>query len=312
MVLVPLILFIIGVIVLAKSSNLVINKSIALMEITGLSLLTIGFAILAFGTSVPELAIGLISSVQGHPNISIGNVIGASIADILLILGISLVLGLSYNKIKKDEKRIIEKILISTIVIAIALILLGTVGLVFGFFCVVLFFILSSELIDKKHRGNVNSIDNVDKTRLSKIVILLCLGLILVVIAAKIVVDSAVELSEIFGLRESFLGVIIISLGTTLPELSVTLSAVRKKQGEIAIGNIAGSILFNMTFILGMVIFISATTIGQTIMIAAGFLILTNLFLIYMIRRGRLGVKEGVLMLLMYSAFIFAVTLVGA
>src|SRR3989338_5701378 len=209
MIWLSILLLALGIAILIKSSSFVIKKSEELVELAGISMMAVGFIVLAVGTSLPELAISIMSSAAGHPNIAVGNVIGANIVDILLVFGISLVLGLSYKKINKSEKKTLKRILVITSVIPLVMIFMGTIGIVFGFFSAIIFFIILPDILEFDKEKNAQE-KITDRKPLKRKIVIIFAGLLFVVIAAKMVVDSSVNIADYFGVKESFIGIIII------------------------------------------------------------------------------------------------------
>ena len=218
----------------------------------GMKPMVVGLTIVAFGTSMPELFVSLAASFQDHTDIMIGNVVGSNIANIGLVLALSALirpLSVHFSKIRKELGLVI---VISCLVALIAY---------FGFFHRVLGLLMVAGLIwytvsscrDGKHTEEEREIAAQLSERESnlKILGLQAVGLLLLAYGSDVFIDGAVEISTYFGISELVVGLTVAAVGTSLPELASSLSAIRRRQSDILIGNIVGSNLFNLMMVLG-------------------------------------------------------------
>ncbi len=303
-----IILLFVGLVVLVKFSNLAIKNAVKFSYLTGISNMTVGFIIIAVLTSLPEFTIGIISSFGNEGLLSVGNVIGANISNLALILGIVSLVGF---QLKKTDAIQTQKILIVTTIIAVFMMILRTMNYMFGVFLLIMFYVFSKALIKDgiKVRERVKGLRSVEST---KTLLYLIASVAFVIVSAKIVTDASINLAYGIGVAESVIGATILSIGTTMPELSIALAAVRKKNIELAIGDTVGSILANLTLVLGVVTMINPVMIGY--IEAAGFvmLILINLLFLFLTTRRTFGKNESILLLAVYVTYLSAMLYLGA
>ena len=244
-----IILLVVGFILLIKGADVFVEGASKVAAMLHIPQIVIGLTIVAFGTSAPEAAVSIASAYKGTAGIAIGNIIGSNIANVLLILGISGMIGVL--AVKKSTFFIETPFVI---VITIALLFLGYPdgsitkvdgGILWMFFLLFLFY-----LYRLTKRGDDSAIDDVpeldDNDRMWKLIVLIVLGIICVVIGSQVTVDAASSIAQSFGVSERIIGLTIVSIGTSLPELVTSVSASLKGKNDIAIGNIIGSNIFNI------------------------------------------------------------------
>ena len=324
-----------------KGANLVISNSAALAKHLGISNLVIGLSIVAFGTSIPELAINIFSRINDSV-IGLGNVIGASIANIAFILGLAAVMVPIQVNVRAFKKQL------PLVVVAILLVMLvageifsrSSTGfslisrnegiillLFFGFFIYNLF----SQAI-KEHRvfegqkaealrQTVQKIveratedhKESEKKRFHHQIIFLSLGIVTLFLGAYLVVNSGQAMARFIGLSETFIGLVIVSLGTTLPEMATALAAVKQKQPDIAIGNAIGSTLFNLLAILGIAAIIQPINFEGRLffdlLVLLGFVI--YFFVVGQTDNYKVTRKEGLILIFFYILYIVIITIRG-
>ena len=235
-----IILLVVGFILLIKGADVFVEGASKVAAMLHIPQIVIGLTIVAFGTSAPEAAVSIASAYKGTAGIAIGNIIGSNIVNVLLILGISGMIGVL--AVKKSTFFIETPFVI---VITIALLFLGYPdgsitkvdgGILWMFFLLFLFY-----LYRLTKRGD----------RMWKLIVLIVLGIICVVIGSQVTVDAASSIAQSFGVSDRIIGLTIVSIGTSLPELVTSVSASLKGKNDIAIGNIIGSNIFNILFVLG-------------------------------------------------------------
>ncbi len=255
----PYILLIVGFVLLIKGADLLVDGASSIARRLEISDLVIGLTVVAFGTSTPELSVNLISSINGNTGIAVGNVLGSNIANILLILGISSMiypLSVSKGTVWKE----IPFSLLATVVFAViandalidgagtSAIGRGDGLVLLSFFAIFLYYSFSI----------ASAIDGMDSeipsgTRsLSGATVRVLLGLTGLALGGKWIVDGAVTVAMSFGLSEAMVGLTIVAIGTSLPELATSGMAAYKRNVEIAVGNVVGSCIFNVLLVLGV------------------------------------------------------------
>lgn len=242
-----------GIVLLFIGGELLIKGAVSLAYKLGLSNILVSAVIIGFGTSMPEMTVSLSAALENAPAITIGNVIGSNIANILLILGISSIL----SPICIDKTSVYQD-MIFMLLATFALIIISLfkeIGFVIGLmmFSTLILYITCSYIRDKNTTNN-NKQNLVPKLPINtlKSSIYCCIGLILLVIGAYILVKGASSVARNFGVSEFVIGVTIVAVGTSLPELATAIIASYHKHNDIIIGNILGSNIFNILFILGV------------------------------------------------------------
>ncbi len=308
------VLLIIGFALLVKGADLLVEGASSIGRKLNISDLVIGLTVVAFGTSAPELFVNVISSIRGETGIAIGNVVGSNIANILLILGISSIIfpltvtrGTVWKEIPLSllaavllgvlaNDHLIDKIGFSE--------LTRIDGLVFlSFFIIFMYYSVSiareiqgmSEHVPSKQYGLVKSS------------LLIVGGLAGLLLGANWIVDGAVYVASAMGVSQSLVGLTIVAVGTSLPELATSAVAAYKGNVEIAVGNIVGSCIFNVFFVLGISSIIKPIPFDTRNDIDVGVMVLANILLFaYMFtgKRRRLDRWEGIVFSVLYLGYI--------
>jgi cation:H+ antiporter len=311
---IEIILLFAGFIVLIKGADFLVNGASSIARKLEVSDLVIGLTVVAFGTSTPELFVNLIASVGGNTSITLGNIVGSTIANILLILGISAIIFPLTVK-----RGTVWKEIPLSLLAAILLAILGNDrfidhgefssftridGLVFlSFFIIFMYYSFS---IAKAIEG-MNEYVPTQQYSLAKSVFLVLAGLIGLTIGGRWIVEGAIFVALTLGLSKSFVGLTIVAVGTSLPELATSAMAAYRKNVEIAVGNVVGSNIFNIFFVLGISSVIKPIPLEARNNIDIGVVILANVLLFaYMFtgRRHLLDRWEGLLFVVLYVSYI--------
>lgn len=316
-ILLQLLLLILGFALLIKGADWFVEGASKIADKFHIPQIVIGLTIVAFGTSAPEAAISISAAFKGNADLSISNVVGSNILNVLLILGItSLVLPLFI------QKSTLKYELPFVIIVTALLPFLGMRGkqlsfidgIVLWIFFLLFFFYLCK--LAQKGQATTESVTHVNKTdKLFTLIIITVLGIVCIVIGSDIAVDSATKLAKTFGLSERFIGLTIVAFGTSLPELITSVTAALKKNADIAIGNVIGSNIFNILFVLGTSALITPISFSSNFLfdciIAIGAVIL---LLICVLKKQKLGRISGSIMLvsyLIYFVYILSNTISG-
>ena len=295
--------FIIGVVCLYKGSDILVDGTSKVAVRLGISSLIISVILVGFGTSAPEFAISVGAAVQNEADISIGNIIGSCIANLLLVLGISAIIRpISVNKsIFKREMLIM---LGATILLLISSFfgLLDKYHLIGGVVFLILFasFIFYFIKCAKKERDN-NKKNN--QGSIQKNILFIILGITGVVAGAYLLIESAISIADFLGIDKIIIALSMVAVGTSLPELVVSATAAYKKESDIAVGNVLGSNVFNILLILGassLFIPLIFRLDHLLILLAVTLVMFPILYTGHVISR-----IEGVFMLVLYSLFIW-------
>jgi cation:H+ antiporter len=297
--------FIVGVIFLYKCSDILVEGTSKTAAQLGISSLIISVIVVAFGTSAPEFAISVGAAFQSHADISMGNIIGSCVANLLLVLGISAIIR--PIKVKKTIiKREVPIIIGATIVLLLSSFfgLLDTHRLIGGSIFLVLFAVFIVYFIQCAKKERNNDVEKYESGKMLKNIIFIILGIAGVVVGAWLLIESALSIADFFGIPEMIIALSMVAVGTSLPELVVSAMAAYKNESDIAVGNVIGSNVFNIFLILGasaLLIPLNAiNSIGNLLILMAVTLVMFPvLYTGHVISR-----KEGVFLLVLYLFFI--------
>lgn len=300
--LIQTVLLVVGFVMLVKGADWFVEGVAGIAEKFGIPQLVIGLTIVAMGTSAPEAAVSITSATKGNAGITIGNVVGSNILNVLVILGLTAVI----TRVAVQKSTIRYEI---PFMLVITLVLLGLglsgneISFVEGIILWVLFIVYMVYLfcMAKKQK---EEIEDSKEQPVWKLILLGVIGAVLVVWGADISVDAASAIAKMFGMSDRLIGLTIVALGTSLPELVTSVTAARKGKADIAIGNIVGSNVFNILFVVGTtalvtpVIFESKFVIDMLVAFGAGVLLWLGVMKHKELRR-----PAGALMLLAYAGY---------
>ncbi len=299
---VSLLLLLLGFIMLVKGADWFVDGASGIAERFGIPQLIIGLTIVAMGTSAPEAAVSITASIKGNADITIGNIVGSNILNVLIILGISSVittLAVSKSTIRYEIPFMI--------VITFILLIQGMNGVVAfseGIILLLLFLTYLGYLFVMAKKGNGVYTGGTKKRRLWQSALWTVAGLILIVVGSDIAVDAACTIARIFGMSERFIGLTIVALGTSCPELFTSVSAARKGNADIAIGNIVGINIFNILFVVGISALVTPIPFSAGFYADTIFAVLVGvLLLVCSMRHHRLQRKSGIIMLISYLLY---------
>lgn len=297
------VLLVVGFVMLVKGADWFVEGAASLAAKFGIPQLVIGLTIVAMGTSMPEAAVSITAALKGNAGITVGNVVGSNIMNVLVILGVTAVI--TNVAIQKSTLKVEIPYMLFVTVVMIAMGLTGNeITLIEGVMLWVLFLIYLAYLFYLSKKGVAEDEPAHAPMRIAKCLLFIVVGGVIVVLGSDFAVDGATGIARMIGLSERFIGLTIVALGTSLPELVTSVTAARRGNAGIAIGNIVGSNLFNMLFVIGTtalitpVVFASAFVIDALVAIAAGVLLWLGTFRTKELRR-----PVGVLMLLVYAAY---------
>jgi cation:H+ antiporter len=252
---------VVGLAVLVWSADKFVDGAVGIAEYCGMSTLLIGMVIVGFGTSAPELTVSAISASQGNPELALGNAYGSNIANIALILGATALISpilMQRSVIRGDLP-----ILIAVSILSIVLVWDGSVVRWNGVLLLVVFALVMGYSIwrelRKAHAEATESVEeeSAEKASLGKSIMWLVLGLALLVASSRALVWGAVVIARTLGVSDLLIGLTIVAIGTSLPELASSIAAARKGENDLALGNIIGSNLFNTLAVVGLAATIS-------------------------------------------------------
>lgn len=301
MIIVQIGLLILGFMMLVKGADWFVEGTSKFARKLGIPQLVVGLTIVAMGTSAPEAAVSITAALKGTGDIAIGNVVGSNILNILIILGITAVI--TSVAIQKSTLKIEIPYML---VVTVMLILMGLTGecvskmegvLLWVMFVAYLVYLF---LLAKKGTQE----DEPVATKTQRLLASAVIGGVIVVWGSNITVDAATKIASVMGMSERFIGLTIVALGTSLPELVTSVTAARKGNADIAIGNIVGSNIFNILFVLGTSALITPVPYEHRFLadgfvaVGAGVLLWISVFKTMELKR-----KWGIIMLLCYLAY---------
>ena len=294
-------LFLIGLV-----SDRIIRYTLVLSKVFGLSEMAAGFVLLSVTTSLPELSVSILSSTSNEGGLSVGNVLGSNIANLTIIIALAIFFSKSEIFIKgESQKELIQFLFISS-VIPLFIVQRGSLGPILGFVLIILFIYFGITISKTPKESEVsNQKENHDnRAAIAGLKFVFCLAII--IILSKLVVDSSIDIANFIALPPSIIGATIIGLGTSLPELATTIQALKKKYYEMALGNLFGSCITNITLVLGISSLVSFSEVNVLAVESIMFYVLiSSLTVWFMVSSNKSITKKGaIFLLLIYVAFI--------
>lgn len=306
-IIIQVLLLVVGFTMLIKGADWFVEGASKIADKLGIPQLIIGLTIVAMGTSAPEAAISISASLKGSADIAVGNVVGSNIMNVLVILGItSLIIPLAVQK--STIKYEIPFVLIISVIFAAIGLTDNVVGRGDGLILWGLFIIYLSYLFRMAKKGQA-SIEEGEEAKenesILKMIALILVGCVLIVVGSNISVDAATRLAEIFGMSERLIGLTIVALGTSLPELVTSVTAGLKGKADIAVGNIVGSNIFNILFVIGTSALITPVAYQANFLVDSIVCIATVALLLVCVlnKDNKLKRWGGIVMLLCYGAY---------
>lgn len=300
-------LLILGFVLLIKGADIFVEGASNIAKFFKIPTIIIGLTLVAFGTSAPEAAVSITASLSNSNALSISNIIGSNLFNLFVVLGIiSLFKDVKAEKevIKKDYKLSLFAVLLVLVLVLTnyfigqSLVLSRISGLIL---LIVLGLYLFSMIKSVKNDANDEKIEK--KKFNFKDIILVIAGLIAIVLGGNLTVDNATIIAKAWGMSERFIGLTVVALGTSLPELCTSLVALFKGEEDIAVGNVIGSNIFNVLFILGASSLLSPMAIGLETLIDLMILIVGCIGVFFMFNDLRIKKHEGISMLMFYATY---------
>lgn len=306
-ILLSLLILFISVAMLYYGADRLVSGSSSIALRLGIKPLIIGLTVVAFGTSSPELAVSLLSVFEGKGDIAVGNVIGSNIANIGLILGISALI----RPIAVDRQiiKIDTLVMIGVSLLFVIFLLDSYIGRIEGavLFALLIGYIIMNIRITLKDKSESKPVEDALEIKKNNIwldILFIVFGLGLLVWSSDLFVDKAVFFAKMFGLSEAVIGLTIVALGTSMPELATSVIAAIKGEGDISLGNVVGSNIFNILSIIGVVAMISPISINEINYVDMATMILMAAIIYPLAKTGYLiDRREGGLLILIYVIY---------
>ena len=298
-------LLVLGFVLLMKGADWFVDGASKIADKLGVPHPVIGLTIVAMGTSLPEAAVSIASALSGSAELTIGNVVGSNILNILVILGLTSVICVVPVQKSTVKYEIPFVIAVTVILVAISLTdnVVGRLDgvLLWGLMIVYLLYLLkmakSGQSAEEVPEANEND-------KIWKMIVCVVLGAAMIVVGSDFAVDAASALAALFGMEERLIGLTIVAFGTSLPELVTSVTAALKKKPDIAVGNIVGSNIFNILFVVGTTALITPVAYGANFLVDSVTAIAAAvLLLVCVLRKQKLGRLGGALMLAGYAAY---------
>ena len=304
---IPFLFLVFGFVLLVKGADLFVDGASSIAKFFKVSSLVIGLTVVAFGTSLPEAAVSISASIAGVDDVSLGNIVGSNIFNILFILGLSAVIVPQVVHGDLLSRDFLFSILSAVILIPFYY-FIGidhVVTRLEGIFLLVLFALFLYAVFKNSKQVELLEVEDIKlKYPINKALIITLLGLIGIVAGGVLVTNAARDIALKLGMSEWLVGLTIVSIGTSLPELVTSVVAAFKKESEIAIGNIVGSNIFNILFILGFSATISPINVNVTALFDVVFLLVISVVTyIFALSSRKISRIEGLFMLLAYLGY---------
>ena len=305
-------ILIIGFILLIKGADVFVEGASSIAKKFNVPSMIIGLTIVAMGTSAPEAAVSITSSLAGQNDMSVANVVGSNFFNILVVLGVSSIIAklpVQKDTIKKDTPFLI---LISALLLVFGINL--KIGRVEGLVLIVFFAYFLINTIKSAKNTSVNdssetgetaiAIEPTTEISLPKTILVSLVGIVGIVVGGDMVVDAATSIATSFGMSANLVGLTIVAVGTSLPEFVTSIVAIKKGETEIAIGNVIGSNIFNILLVLGLAAVINPISMSMFAFIDIIFMVLiTVLLYVFMKKKSSLVKSQGIILVVLYIAY---------
>lgn len=305
-----IILLVVGFIILIKGADIFVDGASSIASNFKISKMLIGLTIVAFGTSAPEFAVSVKSLISGNGDIVLGNVIGSNILNILLILGISSLFHFLNVKNNTVKKELPITLLITTLFAVLLSDHLFDSNITNAFtrsdgIVLLLFFLVFIYYLISMARNKVDDDQNEKYMSMSKSIMYTIIGLVCIIVGSNFVVDSASSLAAIIGISEKMISLTVIAFGTSLPELVTSVTATKKGEYDIAIGNVVGSNIFNIGMVIGLPVAIFGGISDITFNYIDLIVMLLSAFLLFIFsfKDRKISKKEGIAFLILFVIY---------
>ena len=302
-IIIQVVLLLVGFLFLIKGSDFFVDGASSIASHLKIPTIIVGLTIVAFGTSAPEAAVSITSSLTGSNAMAVSNVIGSNLFNMLMVIGIAALLSnllMEKSVLKKDLPFLVAITLLFAIFIFIGWDITNIEG-------IILLIILAGYIIylirGSKKSKNANDVEAA-KFTLPKSIILIIIGLAGIIIGGDLVVDSASAIAIALGMSETLIGLTIVAIGTSLPELVTSITALKKGENQLVIGNVIGSNIFNILFVLGASSAISRIPLDSSMLIDVLFMMgVTILCFIFGKTQDKYDKKEGIILIALFIVY---------
>jgi cation:H+ antiporter len=302
-IIIQIVLLIVGFVFLIKGSDFFVDGASSIASLLKIPTIIVGLTIVALGTSAPEAAVSITSSITGSNAMAVSNVIGSNLFNMLMVIGIAALLSELLM-----EKEVLEKdlpfLVGITILWAVFIILGWDITNIEGIILLLIMIAYIAYLVySTKKSGGANEVEK-PKYSLPYSIVFILVGLAGIIIGGDLVVDSASAIAIAFGMSETLVGLTIVAIGTSLPELVTSITALKKGENQLVIGNVIGSNIFNILFVLGASSAISAIPLDSSLLIDVLFMIfVTIICFIFGKTQDKYDKREGIILISLFVVY---------
>ncbi len=307
-ILIQVVLLLVGFVFLIKGSDFFVDGASSIASLLKIPTIIVGLTIVALGTSAPEAAVSITSSLTGSNALAVSNIIGSNLFNMLMVIGIA---ALMSNLVM--EKSVLEKdlpFLVGITVLWAVFIIIGwDITNIEGIILLIIMIAYISYLVYDARKSSEAAEVEEPKFTLPKSIIFILVGLAGIIIGGDLVVDSASAIAIALGMSETLVGLTIVAIGTSLPELVTSITALKKGENQLVIGNVIGSNIFNILFVLGASSAISAIPLDSSLLIDVLFMLgVTILCFIFGKTQEKYDKREGAILVALFIAYmVFAI-----
>ncbi len=293
---------VIGFVLLIKGADFFVDGSSNVAKVFKIPSIIIGLTIVSLGTSLPEAAVSLTASMNGSNDLALSNITGSNIFNLMVVAALCAII-----KPLKIDNALIKRdfpVAIASILFLIAFMIDGTLSRIEGIIFLVACIAYIVFLVFEAKKSNAGAEDEDEKPSVPKSLILIAIGIPAIIFGGDLVVDSAIKIAQTFGMSETIIGLTIVAIGTSLPELMTSLVAAKKGENEIALGNALGSCILNVLFIMGISASVSHILVASESFIHVGVMLFTTaLMYIFAFTSRKLTRLEGIISVLIYVGY---------
>lgn len=302
-IILQIVLLIVGFVFLIKGSDFFVDGASSVASLLKIPTIIVGLTIVAFGTSAPEAAVSITSSLTGSNAMAVSNVIGSNLFNMLMVIGIAALLSnllMEKSVLEKDLPFLVGITLLWSIFIIIGWNISQIEGIILLIILIVYIFYLVRSARKSKNANDVEK----PKLSLPKSIIFIIVGIAGIVLGGDLVVNSASDIAIALGMSETLVGLTIVAIGTSLPELVTSITALRKGENQLVIGNVIGSNIFNILFVLGASSAISEIPLDSSMLIDVLFMLgVTILCFIFGKTQDKYDKKEGIILIALFIVY---------
>ena len=302
-IIIQVVLLLVGFVFLIKGSDFFVDGASSIAAILKIPTIIVGLTIVAFGTSAPEAAVSITSSLTGNNAMAVSNVVGSNLFNMLMVIGVAALLGdllMEKSVLEKDLPFLVG----ITLLFAVFIVIGWNISTIEGIILLVILAAYVFYLI--RNAGQSGAANYVEKPKLTtpKSILFIIVGLAGIILGGDLVVDSASSIAMALGMSETLVGLTIVAIGTSLPELVTSLTALKKGENQLVIGNVIGSNIFNILFVLGASSAISQIPLDSSMLIDVLFMVaVTVLCFIFGKTQDKYDKKEGIILVALFIVY---------